>query len=261
MRVSIPYLFVCVLAAIVLSACSTTRSLPDDEQLYTGIAKIAYQDDPALMRKKGGRDSVGVITAVADAVTKINRVIEGQSTLSEQGLLSKDKNTLTKEERKAQKLAQEQNEKDFATAKEEVEAVLAYPPNNSIFGSSSLSWPWKIGLWVHNGLYDAKGGLGKWIYKTFGTDPVLISQVSPEMRAKVATNTLHNYGYFHGKVDYNVLSDKRNAKKAKVAYQVKAGQLYRLDSIAYLGFPSAQDSILRVYQGARLLKKEMHSAW
>ena len=75
-----------------LSACSTTRSLPDDEQLYTGIAKIAYQDDPALMRKKGGRDSVGVITAVADAVTKINRVIEGQSTLSEQGLLSKDKN-------------------------------------------------------------------------------------------------------------------------------------------------------------------------
>lgn len=255
MRVSIPYLFVCVLAAIVLSACSTTRSLPDDEQLYTGIAKIAYQDDPALMRKKGGRDSVGVITAVADAVTKINRVIEGQSTLSEQGLLSKDKNTLTKEERKAQKLAQEQNEKDFATAKEEVEAVLAYPPNNSIFGSSSMSWPWKIGLWVHNGLYDAKGGLGKWIYKTFGTDPVLISQVSPEMRAKVATNTLHNYGYFHGKVDYNVLSDKRNAKKAKVVYQVKAGQLYRLDSIAYLGFPSAQDSILRVYQGARLLKK------
>lgn len=255
MRVSIPYLFVCVLAAIVLSACSTTRSLPDDEQLYTGIAKIAYQDDPALMRKKGGRDSVGVITAVADAVTKINRVIEGQSTLSEQGLLSKDKNTLTKDERKAQKLAQEQNEKDFSTAKEEVEAVLAYPPNNSIFGSSSLSWPWKIGLWVHNGLYDAKGGLGKWIYKTFGTDPVLISQVSPEMRAKVATNTLHNYGYFHGKVDYNVLSDKRNTKKAKVAYQVKAGQLYRLDSIAYLGFPSAQDSILRVYQGARLLKK------
>lgn len=255
MRVSIPYLFVCVLAAIVLSACSTTRSLPDDEQLYTGIAKIAYQDDPALMRKKGGRDSVGVITAVADAVTKINRVIEGQSTLSEQGLLSKDKNTLTKDERKAQKLAQEQNEKDFSTAKEEVEAVLAYPPNNSIFGSSSLSWPWKIGLWVHNGLYDAKGGLGKWIYKTFGTDPVLISQVSPEMRAKVATNTLHNYGYFHGKVDYNVLSDKRNAKKAKVVYQVKAGQLYRLDSIAYLGFPSAQDSILRVYQGARLLKK------
>ncbi len=255
MRVSIPYLFVCVLAAIVLSACSTTRSLPDDEQLYTGIAKIAYQDDPALMRKKGGRDSVGVITAVADAVTKINRVIEGQSTLSEQGLLSKDKKTLTKEEQKAQKLAQEQNEKDFATAKEEVEAVLAYPPNNSIFGSSSMSWPWKIGLWVHNGLYDAKGGLGKWIYKTFGTDPVLISQVSPEMRAKVATNTLHNYGYFHGKVDYNVLSDKRNAKKAKVAYQVKAGQLYRLDSIAYLGFPSAQDSILRVYQGARLLKK------
>ena len=48
---------------------------------------------------------------------------------------------------------------------------------------------------------------------------MLVSQVSPEMRAKVATNTLHNYGYFHGKVDYNILSLK-NPKKAKVAYNV-----------------------------------------
>ena len=79
-----------------------------------------------------------------------------------------------------------------------------------------MSWPWKIGLWVHNGLYDAKGAIGKWVFKTFGTAPVLISQVSPEMRAKVATNTLHNYGYFHGKVDYNVLTEK-NPKKAEKA--------------------------------------------
>ncbi|MFP9036111.1 hypothetical protein, partial [Enterococcus faecalis] len=78
------------------------------------------------------------------------------------------------------------------------------------------------------------GKIGKWIFKTFGTDPVLISLVSPEMRAKVATNTLHNYGYFQGHVDYNILTQK-NPKKARVSYSVKAGQLYRLDSIAYKG--------------------------
>ncbi len=241
------------LLGLLLTACSTTRALPDDEQLYTGISKITYSDDPTILRKKG-RDSVGVITAVADALTKLNSVIEGKSTLSADSLLGKNKAQLTKEQRKAQKVAQAQTEADFATAKEEVEAVLAYPPNNAVFGSSSLSWPWKIGLWVHNGLYDAKGAVGKWLFKTFGTEPVLISNVSPEMRAKVATNTLHNYGYFHGKVDYNVLAEK-NSKKAKVAYNVRAGQLYRLDSIAYLNYPSAIDSLLRATEKDRLLKR------
>lgn len=236
----------------IVTSCSTTRSIPDDEQLYTGISKITYADDPSVLRRKG-RDSVGVITAVADAVSKINQVIEGKSTLSADELLDKNKKTLTKEERKAQKAAQAQTEADFATAKEEVDAVLAYPPNNSIFGSSTMSWPWKIGLWVHNGFYNAKGGIGKWIFKTFGTEPVLISQVSPEMRAKVATNTLHNYGYFHGKVDYNILSEK-NPKKAKVAYNVRAGQLYRLDSIAYINYPTHMDSLLQSQANKRLLK-------
>ena len=247
------YIFPLIIFAAVLSSCSTTRAIPDDEQLYTGIDRISYEDDPAKLWKKG-RDSVGVITAVANAVNKINSVIDGSTTLSVDTLLSLNKKQLSKEERKAQKQAKAQTLADFSTAREEVEAVLAYPPNNSIFGSSSMSWPWKVGLWIHNGLYDAKGGLGKWIYRKFGTDPVLVSQVSPEMRAKVATNTLHNYGYFHGKVTYNVLSDK-NPKKARIAYNVHAGQLYRLDSVAYIGYPTAIDSILQANSKGQLLKR------
>lgn len=241
-----------VLLGVALASCSTTRAIPDGEQLYTGIDKITYTDDPVQLRKKG-RDSVGVITAVADAVTKLNDVLEGKSTLNVGNLLGKKKQELTKAERKAQKEAQAKTEADFATAKAEVDAVLAYPPNNAIFGSSSMSWPWKIGLWVHNGLYDAKGGLGKWIYRSFGTEPVLISSVSPEMRAKVATNTLRNYGYFHGKVNYDVLTQK-NPKKAKVSYNVRAGQLYRLDSIAYLNYPAAMDTLIRATHKESLLK-------
>ena len=30
----------------------------------------------------------------------------------------------------------------------EVEAALAYAPNNAIFGSSSMRWPLPLGLWV-----------------------------------------------------------------------------------------------------------------
>jgi hypothetical protein len=33
----------------------------------------------------------------------------------------------------------------------EVEAALAYAPNNAILGSSSMRWPLPIGLWVYNG--------------------------------------------------------------------------------------------------------------
>lgn len=236
-----------------LAACSTTRAIPDGEQLYTGIKSIDYTDSPTLKKKGKDRDSTGVITAVADALSALDNVLEGNATLRPD-TLTKGKRELTKDELKALKEAQKRSEADFAVAKEEVDAVLAYPPNNAVFGSSSMSWPWKVGLWVHNGFYDAKG-LGKWIFKNFGTTPVLLSSVSPEMRAKVATNTLHNYGYFHGKVEHEVLTDKKNTKKAKVSYSVHAGELFRLDSIAYLNYPAPMDSLLHTTRSARLLKK------
>lgn len=247
-----PYIYIVIAAALLLAGCSTTSAIPEGEQLYTGIKEITYTDAPVRLHKKKGRDSTGVITAVADAAKAVSDVLEGKAVVDPGNALGK-KASLTKEERKAEKEEQAKNEADFATAKEEVEAVLAYPPNNAIFGSSSMSWPWKVGLWVHNGLYNSKGKLGKWIFRTFGTDPVLVSNVSPDMRVKVATNTLHNYGYFRGKVDYETLAGK-NPKKAKITYHVHAGQLFRLDSVAYLRFPASMDSVLSRHQDERILK-------
>ena len=238
---------------LLAAACSTTSALPDDEQLYTGIKDITYADDPVKLRKLKGRDSTGVITAVANALEAVNNALEGKASLTTDSL-QQGRLTLTKEQKKALKVAQARDEADFAVAREEVEAVLAYPPNNAIFGSSSMSWPWQIGLWVHNGLADSKGVLGKWMYRTFGTEPALISQVRPDMRTKVATNTLHNYGYFHGKVDCSILPQK-NPKKAKVSYRVEAGQLFRLDSVAYLHYPAPMDSLIRAHSREGLLHR------
>lgn len=243
-----------LVAACLLSACSTTSAIPDDEQLYTGIRKITYNDDPSRTRHKGGRDSVGVITAVGRAVEAVSDVLKGGSTSKVTDMLATNKKQLTKAERKAAKEQQARTEADFATAKAEVEAVLAYPPNNAFFGSSYIHSPLQIGLWVYNAFADSKGGLGKWMFNHFSTEPVLVSNVSPEMRAKVATNTLHNYGYFHGTVGYDVVT-LSNPKKAKVNYDVHAGQLYRLDSVAYLHFPAQMDSTLSRYRHERLLKK------
>lgn len=255
MKYTVVYL--ATLAAIVglLAACSTTRALPDDEQLYTGIKSITYVDSPEQLRKLKGRDSTGVITAVAGAVNAVGDLLEGKTDRAAARVSQlKEQAPQTKAERKAAKAAQAKDEADFATAREEVDAVLAYPPNNAIFGSSSITWPWKIGLWVHNGFFDSDSRLGQWIFRTFGTEPVLISQVSPEMRAKVATNTLHNYGYFRGKVDYDVLTGS-NPKKASVSYSVSTGPLYRLDSIAYQRFPAPMDSVLSQHHHERLLHK------
>ena len=92
------YPFLLLLPFVV--ACSTTRAIPEGEQLYTGIDETRFVDDPAELRKKKQRDSTGVITAVANAVTAVNEALEGRSHVSPNDLKAANQ-PLTKEEKKA----------------------------------------------------------------------------------------------------------------------------------------------------------------
>ncbi len=245
------------LTAALLGACSTTRNLPEGEQLYIGIKNINYTGTPERSsRKTALTDSAGVITSIGEGVKAVSDLLNGEGTGAlEEVLAPKDTpKQLTREERKALKVQEKENIKAFETAKTEVDAVLAYAPNYAIFGSSSLRSPFPVGLWVYNSFVGSKKKMGKWILKTFGATPVLISTVVPETRSRVATNLLHNYGYFGGRVDYEVLPQK-NPRKAKVSYNVYAGPVHRLDSIAYVGFPPRADSLLRATEAQRLLRK------
>ena len=140
-------------------------------------------------------------------------------------------------------------------ALEEVEAALAYAPNNSILGSSSMRWPLPIGLWIYNGFekYQNKRGVGRWIFDHLGTSPVLMSSVNGETRAKVATNLLRDYGYFNGSVSYKEVPQK-NPKTAKVSYVVDMANPYFLDSIAYLHYPHYADSLIQSTRQQSVLK-------
>lgn len=243
------------LPLFLFAACSTTSHLPEEEQLYIGIDHISYNGTPLSSKHKAKQDSTGVITSIGNAVEAVGDVLRGNGTKAiEEQLQTSGNRKLSAEERRAEKQRYEAEAKAFATAKEEVDAVLAYPPNNAIFGSSSLRSPFPIGLWVYNAFVDHQEGLGKWIFKTFSANPIYISTVSPEMRARVATNTLRNYGYFNGRVTCDVIP-QRNPRKAKVAYNVYAGPVHRLDSIAYMNFPTRADSLLRATEGQRLLRK------
>ncbi|MDR0988200.1 MAG: BamA/TamA family outer membrane protein [Prevotellaceae bacterium] len=124
------------------------------------------------------------------------------------------------------------------TALEEITAALAKKPNNSFLGSSSMRTPFPIGLWFYGGFkrYEHQRGLGHWIFNHFAAPPVLISGVNPAIRAKVATNILHDYGFFNGTVGYTVVPHRRDSLKAKIAYAVTMGRPYTVDTLFYRGF-------------------------
>ena len=125
--------------ALLLSACSTTSHLAEDEQLYIGIDHISYDGTPLSSKHKAKQDSAGVITSIGNAVEAVGDVLRGNGTKAlEEQMKAPEKRKLSAEERRAEKKRREAEQAAFATAKEEVEAVLAYPPNYALFGSSSM---------------------------------------------------------------------------------------------------------------------------
>ena len=131
----------------------------------------------------------------------------------------------------------------FYSTQEEVEAALATAPNGAFFGSSyHRTIPYK--LWIWNAFSESEGGLTKWVAKTFGSAPVLMSWVNPGLRASVAQSVLRNHGYLGSSVNYKVVTQK-NPKKAKIEYSVAMNHLTTVDTMEYANFPPEADSLIR----------------
>ncbi|MDN0023232.1 BamA/TamA family outer membrane protein [Leyella lascolaii] len=182
----------CVVLIIsgMLMSCSSTKNIPEDDQLFVGLTKIEYKD-------------------------------------------------------------YEKNE-HFLAVQEEVEAALATAPNGALFGSSYHRSPFPYGLWIWNAFSKSRSVFSKWMTKSFGKPPVLMSRVNPELRAKVANELLRSNGYFDSNVEYDVITQK-NPKKAKIGYTVSLGNLYRIDSLRYVNFPPRADSLIRSSLGETLI--------
>ena len=191
------YLIIYVAALLMLSGqlitgCSSTSALKEDEQLFTGLVPIEYKN-----YEKG---------SYADS-------------------------TIT-----------------------EMEYALASAPNGALFGSSYYRTPFPVRLWIWNAFSQSDGALAKWITKVFGSKPKLMANVNPQLRAQVAEHQLDKYGYFNGKVTYDVLTQS-NPKKAKVAYQIDFGHLWTLDSMAYLNFPAKSKQFIDASMNKALIRK------
>ena len=178
--------------AVVISACSMTKGVPDDDQLFIGLTKINYTD-------------------------------------------------------------YEEND-NYSATREEIDAALATAPNGAILGSSYHRLPFSFGLSVWNAFSADSSGLGHWMNKTFGKQPVLMSWVNPQLRAQVAKSVLRNHGYFHGNVDAEVVQ-QNNMKTAKIGYDVSFGHLFTLDSVRYVGFNREADSLIHATSASAIVRK------
>jgi hypothetical protein len=194
----------CILYSVLillLSSCSLTKNIPDDDQLFRGLKEIVYID-------------------------------EQDSNLPESKALEEQKETM----------------------KEEVEAALATIPNGSLFFSSYYAAPWSWRLWVYNTFGSKESKFAKWMTKSFGKAPVLMSQVNPALRASVATSVLRNNGYFRGEVTYEPVPLK-NPKKSKLRYTVRLDSLFTVDSLAYIGFTDSLQQLIDSTREETLIPK------
>jgi hypothetical protein len=141
-----------------------------------------------------------------------------------------------------------------AHALEEVGAALAYPPNNALFGSSSVRTPLPFGLWAYNSLVHTKGKIGKWLFAKFAAKPVFLTTVNPGVRVAVARNLLRENGYFDATGSYEIIPDAGDPRKARIDYHLRMERLYTYDSIRYIRSRSLADTLIRAHAGGQLLR-------
>ncbi len=236
----IPAFFLLCGCLFLLQSCNVTRNLPEDEILYRGIEKLEFGKQPNREAEKEG-----VITALNNAYNTMEDLFTGD------GVLPK----LSEAERKdSLRKADQIDEENYQAARSEVEAVLAYAPNAALMGSSYITHPFSLRLWLYNKYVNSESRFGQWMMNHFAATPVYVSKVNPLVRTTVAHNTLRNFGYFRNQVSYQIVPQK-DSRKAKISYHVSPGPLFHLDSIAYQYFPVQADSIIRATQIRSLLKR------
>lgn len=114
--------------------------------------------------------------------------------------------------------------------KEALDNAVDAKPVNTVWWKR---YPLPIGLWVYNNWPNPPKGIKHWIYEKLSEEPVLVSDVRPELRARMIDDILDNNGYFRGRADYRI-DTARNVRKASVRYSVSTGPAYLLDSIELL---------------------------
>ena len=123
-------------------------------------------------------------------------------------------------------------------------------PNNPWPLLSPYKRDWfPVGLWVYNNWNDSAKGIYRWLYNKLVAQPVLVSDVRPQMRVKMLQTILDNNGYFGSGVEYS-LTTRKNKKIAGLDYKVTLSNPYLIDSVIYIDYKGSKlcrfiDSVAR----------------
>ncbi|MDE6370939.1 MAG: hypothetical protein K2K92_05575, partial [Duncaniella sp.] len=161
-----------LISVMLMTSCSTTRRIPSDELLYTGLK--------------------GVEITTPD------------------------------------------NQKFPTGVRSQLTQSVSVKPNNPLLGSASYRTPFPIGLWVYNNWPNPPKGLKHWIYDKLAAEPVLVSDVRPQVRTHMLDRILEDNGYFSARTSYELVKGKKNSKKAGILYKINSGEPYLIDSIELL---------------------------
>ena len=74
-----------------------------------------------------------------------------------------------------------------------INLIIDVPANNSLY-SPYVRWPLPLGLYLYNHWDEDSKGLKGWIYRKFAEEPVLISDVRPDLRMKMVEDMLDKNG-------------------------------------------------------------------
>ena len=112
------------------------------------------------------------------------------------------------------------NSKFPAGVKSSLDEAVAVKPNNSLLGSVSVRSPIPLGLWVYNHWPNPPKGFKHWVYEKLAKEPILVSDVRPEVRVHMLDEILDNNGYFSGHSSYELVK-KKNKKNEKFYLTIK----------------------------------------
>jgi outer membrane protein insertion porin family len=130
---------------------------------------------------------------------------------------------------------------------EELESLLRPKPNRDVLGI-----PFRLLIYSFWGTPGREKGIGNWISRKAGEEPVLLSDVRREYQRDLLRNRLENRGYFHAEVerDSNV-----HGRKMKLIYRVDPGVQYVIDTVYFPADSSVLAKAVRATARRSFLRK------
>jgi outer membrane protein assembly factor BamA len=139
-------------------------------------------------------------------------------------------------------------------ARQTIESVTSFKPNNALAGKRVLP---PGGLWIyHYWKPDTGRKQPGWFFRTFSTEPVLVSAVNPEARSQKLESELFSKGFFRARVWASIDTSRRNPRKAGITYYIEPDQPFRYQTISFAPPVDAVDSLINGFQEELVLKPQ-----